>query len=407
MNFNIKDLIQQFKTSFPKAQSQIEAQISESEIHDPDQNYTSLSSEEFASYQSKIKTLLLPEDYKNFIQTKLCEVLNRWKNDKSLANYIFILASPIESTNEILKKALESVQDQDLSLNFLEGKTRPDEHSMLKIKLQSQIETLVNKSNINSQSLVIIPDLSLYFLRCVEGLDAVEYICDLILKDHSRFWVVGCNQWAWNYFDYVYQVNTCFEHIFPLPKLSAIQLKQWLTPIYETLNVEFGDHKNDSDNHVNEWQDEDRNWISKEEEKYFKCLAKISEGLSQTAAHLWLDSLQSVKPPEKSDAETLEIQEDKLEKNFILKRPSFPHLPELTKEDQYLLFSIGLHEEISISALSVSLGDPEIQIRIQVERLLRLGIIRRQKELLQLSPSHYYRLKRDLISHHILTEERD
>lgn len=409
MNFHIEDIVQQIKAWFPKAQANIEAQAADIEARFSEQNYSSLSPEEVAEYQYKVQFLALPEAYKNAIQTKLLEVLTPWEKNKSSANHLFIVLSPIEP----IKLILEQVKDEALSIKTLSWENRPDQYSTLKINLQEQIESLEsleeNSHPENTQSLIVIPDLSLCFLRCVEGLDSIEYLYDLILKDHSRFWIVGCNQWAWKYFDYLYKVNTGFEHIFSLPTLNAIELKQWLNPIYgtldDTLDIEFSENEDQSNHQSEEW-DEEENWISKKEKQYFQRLADISEGLSQPAAHLWLDSLRYVKQPEEIDSEAVEIQEEKPEKHLILKRPTLPSLPEITKEDQYLLSSIGLHGEISLSALAVSLAEPEHQIRIQVQRLLRTGMILQKQGLFQLSPIYYSRLKRDLIDNHILAGEK-
>lgn len=412
MNFQIGDLIQKVKAWFPKAQAQIEAQAAELEARFNDQNYISLSSEEVANFKTKIQSLSFPEAYKNAIKTKLLEVLKPWKKDQYSDNHLFILFDSIEPKKGVLNEILKQVNQQAFPLKLLSWTTRPDDYATLKSQLQSQIESTDNsediEKNINPQSLVIIPDLSLCFLRCVEGLDAVEYLYDLILKDSSCFWVVGCNKWAWNYFNYLYKVNTCFEQIFPLPSLNAVELKHWLTPIYETLDIEFGDDNQENDHHKSEeWKDQDKTWISQDEKQYFERLANISEGLSQTAAYLWLDSLQYVKQPEETDSQTVEIQKNKPEKRLILKRATLRNLPELTKEDQYLLSSITLHGEISLSALAVSLAEPESRIRIQVQKFLRTGIIMRQQELLKLSPVYYSRLKQDLINNKILAGEKD
>ncbi|MFZ1024808.1 MAG: hypothetical protein WAN66_01170 [Limnoraphis robusta] len=412
MNFQIGDLIQKVKAWFPKAQAQIEAQAAELEARFNEQNYIPLSSEEVANFQTKIQSLSLPEAYQNAIKTKLSEVLTPWKKDQYSDNHLFILFDSIEPKNGVFQEIFKQVNEQALPVKFLSWTTRPDDYATLKSQLQSQIESTDNsediEKNINPQSLVIIPDLSLCFLRCVEGLDAVEYLYDLILKDSSCFWVVGCNKWAWNYFKSIYKVNTCFEQIFPLPSLNAVELKHWLTPIYETLEIEFGDDNQENDHHKSEeWKEQDTTWISQDEKQYFERLASISEGLSQNAAYLWLDSLQYVKQPEETDSQTVEIQENKPEKRLILKRATLRNLPGLTKEDQYLLSSIALHGEISLSALAVSLAEPESRIRIQVQKLLRTGIIMGQQELLKLSPVYYSRLKQDLINNKILAGEKD
>ncbi len=405
MNLNLEKIIEKIKDWFPKAQAKIEVQAAELEARFNEDDYLPLHSQEITAYQHKIQSLSLPEAYKKNIQTKLLELLPSWIEDQNNDHYLFVLFSPVESIEGILKPTVEQVNQKGLPIKSVSWLTRPEDVSSLKTQLQSQIELSENTSetpnNEETKSWVIIPDLSLCFLRSIEGLDAVEYLLDFILKDSSRFWVVGCNQWTWNYLNCVYQVNTCFENIFPLPTLDAVQLKQWLTPISETLDIDFGESTNDSDHAL---EDEQENWSSKNEKQYFERLANISEGFSQTAAYLWLDSLQTVKPLETSDSQTVDNQKEPSEKRLMIKRASFPSLPQLTKEDRYLLSSIGLHGTISLSALAISLGEAENQIRMQVKKLKRTGIIVQNQELLRFNPIYYYQIKRDLIDNQIIIE---
>ncbi|MEL7034559.1 MAG: hypothetical protein AAFO04_02905 [Cyanobacteria bacterium J06592_8] len=399
MDFKFRDIFDKIKSWFPKkAQARIEAQAAELEDRLDKKNFISLSLEERADYDQKIESLPLPEIYKNAIQAKISEVLYPWINQKNTDNCLFILFSPIEPIQPLFEEILKQLEESGLPQKSLNWEVRPEELSGLKSQLQSQINSFDESQNDHSQSLVIIPDLSLCFLRSTQGLDAVEYLLDQILKNRSRFWIIGCNQWAWKYFDCIYQVSGCFQETFCLPRLNAIELKKWLAPIYEDMELEFDVQKDQEENPLEEEPEEEKEWTSKKEKRYFERLVNLSEGLSQAAAHLWLDSLQYI---QSSDSE---VQE---EKHLILKRVLLPKLPEIDKDERYLLASIGLHREISLSALALSLGEEELTIIIQLQRLLKTGIIGLRNEQLYLTPAYYSRLKRDLMDNRILLGDED
>ncbi|MDY7021414.1 MAG: hypothetical protein SWJ54_08630 [Cyanobacteriota bacterium] len=394
MDFKFRDIFEKVKSWFPqKTQARIEAQAAELEERLDKKDFIPLSSEECAYYRQKIESLPLPEVYKNALKAKISEVLFPWIDRSSTENCLFILFNPIEPIQPLFKEILEQVEESDLPRKYLNWEVRPEELNSFPSQLQSQIYSLDESHNDPSQSIVIIPDLGSFFLRCIEGLDTVEYLFDRILKDQSRFWLIGCNQWAWKYFDCIYKVSGCFQEKFYLPTLNAIELKKWLTPVYEDIELEFDVLESQEEDSLKDEQEEEKDWISKKEKRYFERLANVSEGLSQAAAHLWLDSLRYVQTPDSDDQQ---------EKHHYLKRVLLPKLPEIDRDERYLLASIGLHREISLSDLILSLGEKDLIVRMQLQKLLKIGVIVCQNEQIFLEPTYYSRLKRDLMDNRIL-----
>ena len=85
------------------------------------------------------------------------------------------------------------------------------------------------------QSAIVLPELTQCFVRCIEGLEGVLYLRKEILKDCDRFWIVGCNHWAWEYLSYVCQINAYFDRTVALPELTGYDLFAWLAPVRRQL----------------------------------------------------------------------------------------------------------------------------------------------------------------------------
>jgi hypothetical protein len=296
---------------------------------------------------------------------------------------------------------------------------------------------------------VLVPLLDWCFLRCVDGFDGIEQLQNKILGDRTRFWILGCNTWAWQYLDQVCQVSAYLQQKFVLPPLSSHAIKEWLAPVMDRVHLEIVSEESNGGKQLQlqlEGPDTDSdNWFSSQEQYCFERLASRSRGLSSVAADLWLRSL-SVMPEDESssepsgdkksnsagkNADSREFQsssappqspqlrgdrdhaDDHHEKSrhpseqprLMQDSPSLPTLPSLTTGDRYILYSILLHGHISIPHLSLSLGDERSRIQAQVQALLRAGIINRHEDLVRVDPSYYLSIRADLERNNFLIGE--
>ncbi|GAB4238784.1 MAG: hypothetical protein Kow00121_65620 [Elainellaceae cyanobacterium] len=410
MPFRLEFLVEQVRLWFPAAQSTIKAQAADLEAKLTSLDLNPLAAEEAARLQQGIDLLLSPQVHRDHIRSHLTEAIDHWCSHDQTANHLVVLGSPVESPATAIQELLNDWHSSELPVQFLSWSTRPYGCSTLREKLQGEIGACslhpipdlaqtITDLPFDRHSLVVIPDLSWCFLRCVEGLEGIEYLFDLILEDRSRFWLIGCNHWTWRYFNYVFQVRQRFDQTIALSPLNDVELKQWLVPLFKMAEFQFGNGKSEATEAkplAHQPITPQEVWASNAEERYFDHLADISLGLSQVAAQLWLHSLGYV---EESEPEELPTEENK---PITLKQATLPDLPTLSKDDRYLLFSLGLHGGMRLADLALSLGDAESLVRTQVQALWRSGVILRQQDLWQLNPYHYPRLRRELNNNQVL-----
>jgi len=180
--------------------------------------------------------------------------------------------------------------------------------------------------------------------------------------------------------------------------------------------------------------DESKQADNSPQEIYFERLADISDGIAEVAVQMFIKSLRycQIKPkPETSkdkeseseksekkvilkqvsesgsESETKEIEKKKdTEKEFrlVATTPKLPQLPELSQDDLYLLYSLMLHGDMTIIALSKSLGDSPNVVNNQVQMLRNVGIVEQQASVLKVNPVHYPRLCRELSRNNFIIE---
>ena len=413
-------LIRQFANWFPQAQAQIQAQAAELEAKVTQSSLNQSSPTTLAYLQEKVEALTSPQSYQDALLSKLEEVLAQWQEQEDAPNSLIVLGSPVQSLSLLLNETLALWQQRNIvQLKFLNWSARPQDFATIQAQLQQEIGSFLNSFNQDSRDkflsvtatrseekdLLVIPDLSWCFLRCVDGFDGIEYLRDLIVQEPSVFWLIGCNDWVWEYLDRVCQLSTYCEQTFPLPALTDIELKQWLNPVSQTIKFKFSDGQDNQINNGNDRENNQEDWISSAEKDYFARLADLSLGINSIAGKLWLNSLYIQESEAESDNDRTSETEDNSDKNLLLKNATLPRLPNLTKDDRYLLLSLGLHGRMSLSELARSLGETESRVQSQVNILRRLGVIERRKGLIWLNPTHYSRLKQDLANNHFLLGE--
>ncbi len=300
---------------------------------------------------------------------------------------------------------------------------------------------------------MLVPLLDWCFLRCVDGFDGIEWLQTTVLGDRARFWVLGCNTWAWQYLDQVCQISAYFQQQFVLPPLSSYAIKEWLAPVMDKVHLDIVADEGHDVKQLQlqiEGQDTDPgNWFSSQERYCFERLESRSRGVSSVAADLWLRSL-SLAPTDESNGEssshdapdpvfthdgnrsnrresqsssapthsaqldsgdkTTEAPQESLRQSSEhpwLKQDisSLPGLPSLTKGDRYILYSMLLHGQISVPHLALTLGEDESRVRAQVQALLRAGIVNRHHGQVRVDPSYYLSIRADLERNNFLIGE--
>lgn len=326
------------------------------------------------------------------IALAIAESYEKWQqNPEGVNNSVVILGSPITSVSRILTTSLEDwAKEKEISLKLLPLKARP--HTLEKIKseleqLLGQRSPVAEEQQITSE-IVIIPNLSWYFLRSLEGLEGIEYLRFLLSQNvPNRFWIIGVNHIAWEYFKLVFHLEAYCGEVVTISKLSAKDLESWLDPIVERLNITYGTPRIDQKLLK---QDLDR------KTHYFERLAEVSEGISTIAAKIFFQSIQYLEEEKETETEFSYL---------IAQVPEAPNLSILESVDQYILYSLLLHDDITFSALAISLGDEESEVRARIFGLINQNVLERKGNTLVINHLYYPQIKQQLKSSNFIIEQ--
>lgn len=334
-----------------------------------------------------------PADVKA-IADRLEETFDRWCEDPdNSANSIVILSSPVSVVSRILSEALEDWAEQkQVSLKILSLKARPNDTQTIKSKLEDYFENYAQEDHHNSQQreVIVIPNLCWCFLRSLEGLKGIEYLQWLLCNHPSsipqqnnhqnRFWIFGANHVGWDYLNLVFNLQAYCGEVVTLPEIESKELQEWLEPITNKFKIVFA--RSGIDRQLLDQEKDDKTL-------YFERLTTISKKVSIVAAQVFLQSI--------SYQETDEEKSESNQKVLVAQNPKLPDLPTLEPADQYLLYSLLLHDDLTISALAESLGDDEAEVQGIVQMLSLHGVIDKQhNKTLSINPIHYPRLKQKL-----------
>jgi hypothetical protein len=389
--------MKKFINWFPKVQAKFKAQTSELEAKIKQKHLQKLPSAQIISLSEKIDSLPIPYSYLKSVKFQLSQAITRWQEEENAPNSLVVLGSSIEPFAQIFNEVLADWQQKDnLLLKSLSWSSRPADYSTIKFQLSQEINSSQDLLGNSRHFVFIIPDLNWCFLRCVDGLDTIEYLQGLLFTDRSQFWLIGCNISTWEYLDVIGNFSHYFQQTFHLPKLKAIEIKEWLTPITDTLEFRFSEYE-DNQSDENDLTDENEdNWESLSQKSFFQHLATISLGLSHVASRLWLLSLGMEEEETSKEQKQGDKQANDSAPHIILQKTVLPNLPQLTKDDLYLLFSLGLHGKMTLSELTISLGEEEIKVQNQVQILCNSGVVEHRNKLLTINPAYYPQIQKYL-----------
>lgn len=386
---------QGLKSWLPIAQAKLQESAEGLESRFSEEEQLPLSPDLYQRLSDRLTELPPPRVYRQTLHDRIAEALKQWQTGQRSLNGLAILGRPPQQLAAIVNDAIAHWPDsEDFEIQCFPSQTSRNTIEEVRQQLR---ETFGGESD--RPTIAVIPDLGLCFLRCVEGLDAIDELQAWVSGDRpcpelsrrERFWIVGCNTWAWEYLDRVCQLSVSFEEKLKLPALQPTDLKDWLEPLCETISCQF-DPESQPSQDVAEAEEKDGVWESKSQRYYFERLADRSLGCASIAARLWLRSLHR-----RQDRE-----------GIFIKRVLLPEPPELSQSDRFLLYAIGLHGTLTIPELAKSLGEAELTALKQVRSLERLRVIGEVEDRgFGLSPLFYPRLHSDLKNNQFLVGEED
>lgn len=355
------------------------------------------------SIWAQIESLSVPSPYRTSIQAQAREAIQAWQaNPEINRNSLVVLSRPVEAIAPILKTSLKDYfLDYDVRF-FLTAYQRSPDPLTITEHLQRELDpekpttsekptAPVTQTDINEDipTVMVIPSLEQCFLRCIQGWEGIEYFQSLVTRDSSRFWIFGCNQWAWTFLDKVCQVSAYLEQTLALPDLSSDEVRTWLRPL-QTLAVTKRD------------QTDLAMTVRTTDETYWDTLTNAAEGVGSIAARLWLRSL-CVETTDLTDAGAVPESCEHLDVQMV--SPRTPSLMSLDAMDRYLLHSLLIHGEMTRSHLALSLGEAERTIRSRVQVLHRENVIMQKGRRLSVNPAYYPKLYSELGNNNFLIGE--
>jgi hypothetical protein len=377
-------------------------QFSPPQVTEPDEALANVPSGVLNELRQKMGQMPVLQPHTIAVREACTEALKAWRADPEIENNsLVVLSQPMEAIAPILKASFqEDFQNCDIQF-CLSGYQRPNDPLTITDHLRRELEPEETPANEapsapatekdieeTKTTVVVVPNLEQCFLRCIQGWEGIEYLQSLVAHDTARFWIFGCNFWAWAFLDKVCLTSAYFEQTLVLPELTGDDLRTWLAKLIDTpletaipecseLRVEAHD-----------------------EDDYWNYLADSAKGFRPTAVHLWLRSLRM--PATDVTAEgTLASDADKI--RLIPTKPEQPELMTLEVIDRYLLHALLIHSEMTRSHLALSLGESERTIRPRVQVLQREGIILQRGRRLSIHPAHYPKLYSELQNNNFLT----
>lgn len=360
INSLVHSLQEQVKSWFSQAQAQ--ATEKEKELIDlPEEIQTHL--------RQKIRDLPTPKPYLSYFSEAIATGVETWQENVDAPNHLVILTNPVESTAKIVQDTLDNWQNPPVEIvKPLACLNRRQDPQTITEQFEQALQPYKNKEERNT--LIVIPALEQCFLRSIGGWDGIEYWRDLTVDKPNYFWVIGCNQWAWDFLDFVSQISAYFREIKTLPELDGEMLQDWLKPILITYEYDGCEYSFDEYS-----------------SSYWNSLASRSSHLASIAVRLWLDSLGLVQQPEYQDNCMRIIQTTS---------PALPNLPSLSNSDRYLLHSVLIHSQITRAHLALSLGETRSYIQSGIQDLLSQGLLEQEDGILTVGPLYYTKLKTEL-----------
>jgi hypothetical protein len=349
--------------------------------------------------RQRVGQLEVPAPLVSGVGKALREAVQAWRADPQAPNVLIVLSRPVEPMNPVIEAVLADWNDQEVPCRtLLPCRRRPADPAAAPRMLMSALEAPPGSAASAEPLLLSLPNLDQCFLRCIDGWSGIERLRQVILERRDRFWLLGCNRWAWKFLDHVSQFSSYFPDATRLPDLDGEALCQWLAPVVEELGLEptAAEEQPDHHSHAEGQGSDDGRTNEPGRSAHWDLLADVAGGSHRIAAELWLASLRRRPPEEDSEEKPAEL---------VAARPFLPDLPALTDEDRYLLHSLLIHGSQRRSHLAYGLGMPSHRLQPRIQWLLAEGVLQDTAGELGVRACHYPSLLRQLADNNFFTGE--
>ncbi|NEP17751.1 MAG: hypothetical protein F6J97_12745 [Leptolyngbya sp. SIO4C1] len=358
--------------------------------------------EQFQKLRQIIQALPPPPGHVAAVRTALKDAVEAWRTYDNAPNALVVLTEPTETAVEILEQAIQTDElPFSLKTHYIDSwQSRPDDYLSIQEHLCQAVGQIYHQSDsAETISLGLIPCLDHYFLRCVDGLEAIEVLRNAVVERTDCFWLIGCNHWAWQFLDRICYLEAYLEKTMALPQIQPQQVKHWLYELISAIEIEPFETDPDADAKVSE------DWDSAAEKAFFHDIVDTAAGIAHVAAYVWLNSLSY----ELNDPDVDQPSADSVEPLGRVKRSQvkLPKLPSLDAADRYLLYAILLHGSLSSQHLMQSLAEPAGRVQAQLQKLKRQDVVEQYRSGWRVNPSYYLSLKKHLMRNNFLVGDPD
>ncbi|MGF1520406.1 MAG: hypothetical protein ACFCVB_21750 [Nodosilinea sp.] len=356
--------------------------------------------------QRRLRALPYPAAYLTAVADQIAEAIAAWQCDLDAPNNLVLLGSPVDNIAAVLDAALTADYAPDLTASLdivrpLPWKMRPADPLSIEAQLAEALARLQAAERgddddpddpddlARRQRVIVLPPLEQCYLRCIGGWRGIEWLRDTVSAQPNYFWVMPSNTWAWTFLSRVCQVEAYLNYTCPLPRLDRDALRDWLTPLAETLGQPLSE-TDESSSALG-----DISWST---------FADLCEGRPEVARSLWLRSLR-LQQSDRPEQPQIPDQGQPLPVPLRQVQSALPSLPDLEAPDHYVIHALMLHGVMARSHLAISLGQPESMVHVQVQMLRQAGLLRLRQAGLSIQPAYYSRLYTELDTNNFLTEE--
>lgn len=352
----------------------------------------------------RLRALPYPDSYLTAVADQIAEAIAAWQSDLDAPNNLVLLGSPVDNTAAVLDAALTADYAPKLTASLdilrpLPWRMRPADPRLIEAQLIEALDRLQDAEQIDDpdnpddlarrQRVMVLPPLEQCYLRCIGGWRGIEWLRDTVSAQQNYFWVIPSNTWAWAFLNRVCQVEAYLSYTHTLPRLDRNALRDWITPLAETLGQPLP-QEDESSSAL-----DDISWST---------FAELCEGRPEVARALWLRSLRLQKS-DRPEQPQLPDQGNPLPVPLRHVQSALPSLPDLEAADHYVIHALMLHGVMARSHLALSLGQSESIVQVRVQLLRQAGLLRLSQSGLGIHPAYYSRLYTELDTNNFLTEE--
>jgi len=378
------------KSWLPLAKSQIEKTTSEIEAKFKANQGVDIPASLERRLQGKIDSLPIYYSRAKVLGDRILETISTWQNDPQLVhNSLIVLGDVPENLSAVIKNTLNQQEVKqflnkiDIELVTLNLEIE-DYHTNL-----NYFRQLIEQLKLDKEpKIVVIPNLSNYFLRTIEGLQLMEYFFDFYLEDKNKFWIISCHNWLHLFLEKIYSISYYFRDTITIPQLSVEDIKNIFEPTLDTIDCEWY-HESifNFDLSDTERKEEVEKKLNKVKEDYFSELTEISKGNLIVAIALFFKSLRYILPEEDQENQTGKLR---------IIYPNTPSLPSVSQQERYLLYCVGLHKYIAKADLVEILAEHQTVVNNQINHLLQVELIHYKDGLISLNNMFYFKLHKSL-----------